>query len=244
MRPLRLSILFAAIAICSNAATLIHSYTFDGNANDGTGSANGTLSGSASVSGGFLHLNGSTDYLQFGTGLIPGSGSFSVLISAQLDTSLPSGLYIELISQEGQFYLGPTAGTGIIRIGDAWSSTGTAYPDDGAWHTFGVVSDVDANTTYLYVDGFFRASRAGTTNPPSGPTGTRLGRQYNGHAEYFDGRMDNFRVYSGALSGGEVFTLSNGSSEVPEPWTMALTGAGLIVVGLRRKLRAKHHHAG
>jgi hypothetical protein len=243
MKLIALSLLCGALAISANAATLIHSYTFDTNANDGTGSANGTLNGAASVSGGVLHLNGNPDFLQFGTGLIPGAGSFSVLISAQLDTALPSGLYIELISQEGQFYLGPTAGTGIIRIGDAWSSTGIAYPNDGAWHTFGVVSDVGGNTTSLYIDGIFRASRAGATNPPSGPTGTRLGRQYGPHAEYFDGRMDDFRVYSDALTAGEVFTLSNGSA-VPEPWTMALTGAGLIVVGLGRKLRAKHHHAG
>jgi hypothetical protein len=101
---------------------------------------------------------------------------------------------------------------------------------------------VDSNTTTFYVDGGFAASRSGTTNP--GAIETRLGRQFNGHAEYFNGQLDDFQVYTGVLTAGEVAALSGSESSVPEPWTMALTGIGLVAVGLRRRLRAKHHHAG
>jgi hypothetical protein len=234
--------LWAALAFSANAATLIHSYTFTGNANDGTGSQNGTLFGGATVSGGILALDGVNDYLEFGAGLIPGSGSFSVLISAKLLISAPQPFYMELISQGGGFYLGPAASSGEFRVGDPWPFTGVIYPNDGDWHTFALTSNVDSNTTTLYVDGGFAASRSGTTNP--GAIATRLGRQYNGHAEYFNGQLDDFQVYTGALTAGEVEALSGSESSVPEPWTMALTGAGLIAVGLRRRLRAKHHHAG
>jgi hypothetical protein len=242
MRTIRFSLLCAALALSANAATLIHTYTFTGNFNDETGSLNGTAQNEANVAGNVLNLDGVNDYVEFASGVIPTSGSFSVLISAKLLVSVPQNYYMELISQTGSFYFGPAAFTGVFRLGDPWGSTGVAYPNDGTWHTFGITSDVGGNTTSIYIDGIFQASRAGTTSP--GADISRFGRQYNGHAEYFNGQMDNIRIYSGALTAGEVFTLSGAAPSVPEPWTMALTGAGLIAFGLRRRMRAKHHHAG
>jgi hypothetical protein len=241
MKLIRSAVLCAAFALSASAATLIHSYDFSSGVTDGTGSENGTLNGGAAVSGGVLNLDGDGDYVQFGAGLIPTSGSFSVLISARLLVSLPQGYYMETMAQGGGFYLGPAAVSGDIRVGDAWGNAG-AYPTDGAWHTFAVVSDQGLSQTSLYIDGELYTFRAGTTNPAA--VGTVLGKQYHPHNEYFNGQLDDLRIYTGALTAGEVFTLSNGSSEVPEPLTMALTGAGLIAFGLRRKLRAKHHQAG
>src|SRR5436190_11348285 len=89
--------LFATLTMSANAA-LIHSYTFTGNVNDGVGGANGTLFGDANVAGNVLNLDGTGDYVEFASGLIPSSGSFSVLITAKL-LVLPTTGIMEAISQ-------------------------------------------------------------------------------------------------------------------------------------------------
>ena len=49
----------AAVALVSSVnAQLLHRYSFDGNANDSVGTANGTLLNGAAVSGGALVTNG------------------------------------------------------------------------------------------------------------------------------------------------------------------------------------------
>ena len=81
----KLAILGAALALSANAATLIHSYNFAFDASDQVGTDNGALLNGATVSGGALVLDGSDDYMETAANLIPGSGSFSVLISARLN---------------------------------------------------------------------------------------------------------------------------------------------------------------
>jgi hypothetical protein len=245
MKLLPLSLLCGALAMSANAATLIHYYPFTVDVSDQVGTEHGTLQNGASVSGGVLNLDGTNDYASFAAHLIPGTGSFSVLLSSRLGFAGPVGGIMEMISQGASgsaFYLGPN-GTGT-RVGDNWPSAFTPFPSDGLWHNYAVTVDAVNDVTRLYVDG----SQVGFINIEIGHgtsgTNTFLGKQYNGHSEYWNGQIDNVRIYSDLLTAGEVAAIHSGASEVPEPWTMALTGAGLIVVGLSRKLRAKHHHAG
>jgi hypothetical protein len=232
----RIGLLMLCAAMAANAATLIHSYTFGTAVTDGTGSENGTLYGGASVSGGVLNLDGADDYVEFGTNLIPGSGSFSVLISAKLIIAPTS--YREILSQGSSgnaLYIGSEGGGGI-RAGDQWPGTGVNYPTDGEWHTFAFVRDEGNSVTKFYLDGTVY-SHLLTTNPAASET--RFGRQYGGNSEYFAGQLDDVRIYSGALTDGEVVTLGSGSESVPEPWSFGLTGAGLLAVGLHHRRRWK-----
>ena len=197
--------------VAYGSALLIHQYVFNGNANDQVGSANGTLLGGATVSGGLLSLNGSTAYVQFGSHIVPEIGSFSVTLFAQ--ETAPTGGYIEFISQGFSggpgFYLGHNPG-GVIRASDAWISTGVPFPSDGKRHHYALVVDSTADQAILYVDGVRRAATGAFSTTGSG-TDTRLGRQFDPFAEFFNGSLSDVRIYQGALTSAEVADLAMGA---------------------------------
>lgn len=58
-------LLLLAFSFTTNAQTLMHSYNFQGNANDGTGTANGTVNGSPVFTSEGLVLDDDGDYLSF-----------------------------------------------------------------------------------------------------------------------------------------------------------------------------------
>ena len=87
----------------------------------------------------------------------------------------------------------------------------TARLTTGAWHHLAVVLDVGA--TYvgtLYVDGAVAGTNAAMTLRPSSlgnTTNNWIGRSAFTADPYFAGLIDDFRVYSRALTAGEITTL-------------------------------------
>lgn len=230
----------AAIAVPAEAA-LIHHYEFNGNLNDSVGAAHGTGFNGATVVGNELVLvDSSAQYVEFGSLLVPTTGSFTVAMFAR-ETS-PDGAFMELISQGGGpgFYLGRNPGLGgTIRAGDTWISTGVGYPTDGLTHHFALVRDQGANQTSLFIDGLLVSQLGAAMGMSGGGTNTRLGRQYGPHAEFLGGTMDDVRIYNEALSAQDVFALANPQTEpapVPEPSSLLLmlTGAAGIALARRR----------
>jgi hypothetical protein len=97
-----LTALVVAGAACASTARadLIHRYSFNGNANDSVGTANGTLMNIASVSGGQLQLNNPNfspasfagGYLALPVSILPTSGSVTI---EQWFTFTGSGFFTE-----------------------------------------------------------------------------------------------------------------------------------------------------
>jgi hypothetical protein len=89
--------------------------------------------------------------------------------------------------------------------------SGTARLTTGAWHHVAVV--LDAGATYtgtLYVDGAVAGTNPAMTLRPSSLGNTVnnwIGRSAYTQDPYFAGLIDDFRVYSRALSPGEITTL-------------------------------------
>ncbi|HVZ93633.1 MAG TPA: LamG domain-containing protein [Phycisphaerales bacterium] len=215
----------------ASAATLLHYYPFSSDANDAVGGANGTLLGGSSITGGTLQLDGSTGYVQFGSHIVPTSGSYSVAMFAKADF-LPTGVF-ELISQGSSggpgFYIGKDAtAQRFIRASDSWQNTGVQYPNDGAMHHFALVVNSATSSSLLYLDG-----QAVATGPliatTTGGSDTRLGRQFGGIAEFFPGTLDEVRVYSGALTGAEVAAL------IPAPSPILLLFSPLVAAAAKRR---------
>lgn len=209
----------------AQAATLLHHYDFSSGVVDLVGSEDGTLLNGAAIVAGRLELDGVDDYVQFATRLIPTEGAWSVSFVASRDRN--QGAHTEVVSQGRTFgpgfYVG-TAPDGLMRVGDEWTSTGVPFAAPGTPAHYAVTVDPSASSTHLYIDGQLAASRTfAIAVSPEGTT-TRLGRQFDPFAEYFDGAIDEFRVYSGALTPGEVAALA---APVPEPSSFALVGAGL-----------------
>jgi hypothetical protein len=222
----------------SQAAVLLHEYTFGGaSVIDSVGGQNGILVGGASVSGGVLNLDGTSGYVQFGAQLVPtGLTAFSVTLDAQQLSRTP-GAFMELISQ-GQsgapgFYIGHST-TGEVRIGDQFTATGVAFPNDNTNHSYAVTSD--GSGTKFYLDGLLAFSSAVQINTPAFGTATRLGRQFDPFAELFHGNIDNLRIFSGALTDFEVANLSVTAS-LPAPGALALFAVGLAGLSLMRRRR-------
>jgi hypothetical protein len=80
---------------------------------------------------------------------------------------------------------------------------GTFLPTTDAWHH--VVWTWDGTTHSLYVDGVL--DNTSTTAPQTAtPTAVNIGR-WTGGSEYFEGTVDDIRVYDRALSSEEIETM-------------------------------------
>jgi len=229
-----------AVAPAVQAQTLIHHYTFSaGDVADAIGGADGTLLNGATASGGTLTLNsGLGSYVQFGSHIVPTSGSYSVALFARQD-SAPAGI-VELISQGFSggpgFYIGYAAPN--FRITDSWGSTGIAFPTDTTlFHHFALTVDAANSLTSLYVDGVLRGTLGTALTTTTGGTDTRLGRQFAPFNEFFGGQMRDVRIYTGALNSGQVATIAagNGLNAVPEPGTLALVALPLLAIAAVRR---------
>lgn len=229
----------AGLSVSTGAsAALIHQYTFDSGsvAIDSIGSANGALFGGAAITGGELSLNGTDAYVEtLGNHIVPTSGDFTVSMFAK-ETAF-GGTYAELISQQGgNFYLGYDPSHNF-RVTDAHLSTGIPFPTDGNYHNYALT--LSGSTASLYIDGSLMGTFSGLALGTGG-SDTRFGRQFDGHAEYFNGFIDDVRVYNTALSAAEIAAIANPTSPIPEPETYAMMLAGLGLLGFmarRRKLK-------
>ena len=94
---------------------------------------------------------------------------------------------------------------GCWGVGEV-ASTGT-ITNDGPWHHVAVTFVDSTNTVTFFIDG--GASGGGTLNLPAdvGSHVVKVGGHPAGH--YFRGQVDEFRVFSRALSAGEIQTIMN-----------------------------------
>ena len=225
---------------------LIHQYTFNGNVNDQVGGGvNGTLVGDASAAGGVLTLDGSGDWVSFGSNfLVPTSGSYSVLLFAKFTYD---GNVHEFISQGNSggpgFYIGPYGNEMRVSDNYGWTATpsfsgscggvctGIEAPSDGDWHHYALV--VSSGSAEFFIDGISRGTRSGFSIGGASPT--VLGSQFGGNWELFNGMMQDVRIYDNALSTSAVQEIIANQSGVPEPGSAVLVGSVMLVAGLLKR---------
>jgi hypothetical protein len=179
----------------------------------------GTLNGNASFTtdptrGDCLALDGDGDFINVGFILDPADGPFSVCAWVKDGT-------------DSDIIMCQTNGTGAGRI---WLHTNTngylatwvqvsgggglfstySGHTDGNWHHVAMV--YDGNRRYLYADGQIVA---GDSSDLSGSLETCDGNLYVGANKalgagaFWDGLMDNVRIYNRAMSSSEIFALYN-----------------------------------
>lgn len=209
------------------SAALIHNYRFatSGSVIDSVGGANGALVGGASVSGGALHLDGATGWVQFGAALVPtGANPYSVFV--RVNGEPDTGRYAEIISQGYStgpgFYIGTKPG-GDIRLTDNFGPTSISFPSG----THDLLLASGPGGTNFYIDSVLQFSSLTQAMIGTGGDPTVFGRQFFPDAEFFKGDISALRIYNTVIT----------PDAVPESaaWSLMLLGFGLAGAAVRAR---------
>ena len=195
---------------------------------DSIASRNGTLNAGASFTTGKFSNSvalGGGSYVSLPTSVVSSlSGNFSiaawVYVNANgtwarvFDFGTGTTVYMFLAPVSGgntiRYAITTSAGAGEQQInGPALSA--------GAWHHVAVT--VSGSTGILFVDGIGVGTNASMTLKPSSLGSTTL--NYIGKSQFadpfFNGRVDDFRIYNVALSSAQVVSLANSDGALPAP---------------------------
>ncbi|HEX3628315.1 MAG TPA: LamG-like jellyroll fold domain-containing protein [Verrucomicrobiae bacterium] len=186
-----------------------------GNSNDGD-VFNGTWSPNGKVNG-CLNFNGANSYVKLDNII---SNDFS--ISFWLKTTQTGGT--------GQWWQGQCLVDGFVNEGlnDFGTSLsgnnfafGTGNPDttiissavvnDGSWHQCVATRQMASGTLSIYVDGLLQATGAAGTESLNAPAFLRFGSRQTG-VNFFNGSLDDIRIYNRALGSNEVTALYQDSA--------------------------------
>ncbi len=152
-------------------------------------------------SGNALSFDGIDDHITTSEYLVPTSGDFTTEMWV-FNRNNTNG-FREFISQGASgdaFYMGTTNGTGIIRLGDTWQSTGIVMPLN-QWVHLAIVKSGTNGTFYL--NGVQVATKTNYTTSAAG-THTLIGRQYGGLNEFPDANLDEIRIWNTALTESQI----------------------------------------
>ncbi len=135
-----------------------------------------------------------------------------------------------------------TSGSGLARwaVDPGGSVTvpvavGSSDLADDAWHFVVGVRDASVNELYLYIDGILQATASDIDDSALNPSADFwIGGQNGWPSRYFNGDIDDVRIYNRALSEseiGELYSLTTGSNEPDETWLSVNPTSGTIPPG-------------
>jgi len=226
-------------------------YPFNGNANDESGNGNhGTPDGAGLVVDRHGDLTGAYDFDGLDDHIdVPNAASLNgmteMTLSSWIKTTSDGVILAKGNSTAGgQWQYSQTVALGSGRViafyfaGAAHlSAVGSANVDDGEWHS--VISTIKNNVeAKTYVDGVL----VGTGTPSifswnlSDTTPLVIGGRNDG-TQYFDGQIDDIRIYDRILSQNEINILAE--LFAPEPSTITLAVLCLLSLGMTRRRRRR-----
>ncbi len=223
---------------------LVASWSFDTNANDSTGGFNGTLTNGALIAspgrfgGGCLELDGVNDYVALGNpaglqilGQITiaawvkpdNAATLRNIVNKGHDNSTTPNGEITLRVNAGAYHGGYWAGSaGSVLASGPTTGANSAVNDVGTWHH--IASVYDGSFWRLYRDGVQIASAASAVGAVTVPTvGWAIGARGTGTERWFDGQIDEVKIFSRGLTPAEIATLFNNTATVGQA-TWAQTG--------------------
>lgn len=216
--------------------TLVLHYNFNGDAGasvtDQSGHGNhGSVSGATYVAldcGGAYDFDGSNDFL-----FVPRSSTLNIAGSLTMaawvrvhdyehqrpimewnDTNGISGVHL-WTGVWGWQWGGKGTGANLVDVTGNENSylVSTANPPVNQWHHIAVTYDQGLGVARVYVDGQAAAERTLGVFTPDTTRDLYIGYRPRQPTDMFSGLMDEIRVYSGALSAGEVLALFQSTSD-------------------------------
>lgn len=204
--------------LCSG--DLVAYYPFNGDANDEIGTLHGTPMGDATlttdracIANGAYTFDGDGDFIDFASPAITQTDNFTMTawvnptVLNQNAMAVMNG-FDDCTSGNGySMGMGVPMGSGNeflgIKNGVIFNQSGTSFNSDNIWYQ--VVMIRDNGVTKFYLNGVQTPNTF--TDTPLTPTGFRIGGQ-NG-CRYWNGKIDDVRIYSKALSSSEISDLFN-----------------------------------
>ena len=218
-------------------AGLVLHYEFEGNANDSTGTNNGTTLGSPTYGPGrigqAINLDGIDDHVAIENFHYASGGHSEVSVCAWIRTSSEDDQIIASFDRNEYWRLeinGDSAGPGQVGWG-VMTDTGQVYGssarvDDGQWHH--VAGTFDNGTLTVYVDGNAEESISGGLTFGSGNTrfgyigvgseSTAFNTDPKTPVYLITGAVDDVRIYDRALTPGEVASLAGRTKPFDKPF--------------------------
>ncbi|NVM77916.1 hypothetical protein FHW83_003739 [Duganella sp. SG902] len=188
---------------------------FDDAGDAGVALQNGALLG-AGRNGNALQLDGVDDYAALPADVVAGLADFSIAAWVYWDAARDWARIFDFGSGTSHYmFLTPRARNGglsfTISTGGGYGSQtiATAPLPTGRWVHVAVTLSGSNGT--LYVNGVAAATNTAMTASPYRLGGTSrnwIGRSQYPADPYFNGKVDDFRIYHGALSAGEVAALA------------------------------------
>jgi len=204
-----------------NDPNFISWWEFEGDANDSAGNNHGTFMGGANIisdvnRGLVLNLDGIDDYVEVADddSLDFGTGSFSIAawIKIEGDTAPSSSVHTIVgkrkpTGNKSQFIFCVRDVSEVLRFGTRDDSvsevTGIAIISDGNWYNVAAVRNSNGMME-LYVNGVLDAGVSLPVRDVDNDAFLGIGTHSTQGVNYFNGLIDDVRIYDRALSAGEV----------------------------------------
>jgi lipoprotein-anchoring transpeptidase ErfK/SrfK len=240
------------IGIVSNIKTTVKADPMDGlvgywNFNEGSGyiaidqsgnGHNGTIysaTWATGISGNALYFDGIDDYVDVGYyNQFGGTQSFTLCAWIN-KTSLQAGepsILNNMVSSAAGFALSSTGHQTAVTVGgvnDTWvqaSVTNFSVINDGKWHF--ITGSYDGNRLSLYLDGNLVGFQNYVNNYTKSNLHINIARMEDGNRFYFNGLIDEIRIYDIALTNDQIYHLyQNPDNGNLPPYKPTITGPAI-----------------
>jgi hypothetical protein len=188
-------------------------YDYSGNQHDCGIMISKDLSSDGMINGAY-EFDGTSDYLHMGGPDQEISGTEPRTVAAWIKTDGDGPIIQWGDSDAGEeWYINVNDGELRLDVGDDEYIEGSTSIDDDAWHHVAVVlpnlPSVDVQDVLLYVDGCLETTTDGGSQSIDTDSGTILiSKTSGGSPSYFDGLLDDVRIYNYALSVDDIREVS------------------------------------
>jgi len=210
------SMQIAEVELLGVASPLVAHWTLDGDALDSSGYGNdGVLMGDPQwvegIVGGALEFDGVDDFIDCGNSpVLAITGDITVacwIKVAQFDKSWQA----IVTTGDSSWRVHRSSGSDNVAWGtsglDPTDLTGTVNVNDAQWHHIAGV--YNGSQKLLYIDGVLDASADSTGNINASTYNVNIGENNQATGRYFNGLIDDVRIYNQALSAAEIDRIAN-----------------------------------